>query len=127
VSKLVLPELLNDVNIPVQSVTDTILLAESQRYAAAGTAIAYRVVITPAFDNCLDKPSPVAITQDFSGFLFGYLTGIVWHCFREDVTSGSEQYLHVNRVIAIPEDVPAGTWSHSYSFSAGYYFLGIIG
>ena len=56
------PELLNDVAIPVQGVTDTILLAEAHWYAAAGTAIAYCVVVTPAFDNGLDKTSLVAIT-----------------------------------------------------------------
>ena len=56
------PELLDNVAIPVQGIPDTILLAESQWHAAAGTAIADRVVITPAFDNGLDKSSLVAIT-----------------------------------------------------------------
>jgi len=96
--------------------TDAILLAEPQRHTAAGTAIAYGVEITPAFDNGVDKPSPVAVLQYILGFFSGYFVGIMWHGLQEDVPGWPEQYLDIYRIITVVKYLPAGAGTDGYPF-----------
>ncbi len=56
-----LPKLSHYILVPVNGVTDAILLTEPQRDTAAGAAITYRVIILSAFDDGMDKTSLVAI------------------------------------------------------------------
>ena len=104
------PELLDNVAIPVQGIPDTILLAESQWHAAAGTAIADCVEISLVFDDTVNKSSTVAVPEDISGFFFAYLPVIIRPFLNKDIFIESEHYLGTHRIIAIVKDFPASTW-----------------
>jgi hypothetical protein len=99
-----------------EGTTDAILLAEPQRHTATGTAIAYGVEITPAFDNGMNKPSPVAVLQYLLGFFSGYFVGIMWHSLQQDVSGGPEQYLDIYRMITVVKYLPAGAGTDGQAF-----------
>ena len=59
--KLVLSELSDNIITPGQGTTNTVFFAEAQWNTAAGAAIAYRVIILPAFYDGVDKTPFMAL------------------------------------------------------------------
>jgi hypothetical protein len=54
VRKLILSELLHNIRMPDERFADAILLAETHRHTATGTAVAYCVEITATFNDGID-------------------------------------------------------------------------
>jgi len=111
--------------VPDECFAYSVLLAEAQRHAAAGTAVAYCVEITPVLDGGVDESSTVAVPQDIFCFFPGYLVGIVGHRLQEDVTGGPNQYLGIHRVITVAKYLPAVARPQSDTFSDVYNLLSL--
>jgi hypothetical protein len=123
----VLPEDFDNVVPTAESITDAVLVTEPQWHAAAATAVTYRVKITTAPDDAMDKPPPVAVPQYFPGLFFAYLTVLFWAIIDKDITFQAEHYLHVYRVIAVVVDLTTGTGSDHQAPGGIDYLSGFIG
>jgi len=122
---LVLPELTDDVFVPDDGIADAVLLAQAQRQTAAGTAVAYRVKVAPAFNDGGDKPSLATVAQDISGFVPGYLASVVRHRFKENVPTRPQQNFGIQRVIAVVEYPAAVAGSDRDTFGDLHKFVGL--
>ena len=111
-----LPENLNNVVISGEGTANSVLLAQPQGDTTAGTAIADCVIALTAFDDGMDKTSLVALSQDILGFLLGYLAIIIRSFFYEYITTESEHYLRVYRVVTMSKHGTTGAWTQRQSF-----------
>jgi hypothetical protein len=124
--KLVVLKFLHDVLMPDEHPADTVLLAEAQRQTATGTAVAYRVEITPALDDGVDKPPAVAVPQYISGFLPAYLMGIMRHRLQKNMPGWPKQNLNIYRMVAITKNpaAVAGANRHTLGDIQQFFSLG---